>query len=56
MVDVAPRRRNNGSVRSAQPPTVATPRRGKKPMWKTPKIVEVAVGLEINSYACALVA
>jgi coenzyme PQQ precursor peptide PqqA len=25
-------------------------------MWKTPKIVEVAVGLEINSYACAIVA
>ncbi|HUN52939.1 MAG TPA: pyrroloquinoline quinone precursor peptide PqqA [Candidatus Sulfotelmatobacter sp.] len=25
-------------------------------MWKTPKIVEVAVGLEINAYACALVA
>ena len=21
--------------------------------WKTPKIVEIAVGLEINSYACA---
>ncbi|HEY0236329.1 MAG TPA: pyrroloquinoline quinone precursor peptide PqqA [Afipia sp.] len=21
--------------------------------WKTPKIVEVPVGLEINSYACA---
>jgi len=22
-------------------------------MWKKPKIVEIAVGLEINSYACA---
>ena len=22
-------------------------------IWKTPKIVEIAVGLEINSYACA---
>ncbi|HLF59119.1 MAG TPA: pyrroloquinoline quinone precursor peptide PqqA [Alphaproteobacteria bacterium] len=21
--------------------------------WNTPKIVEIAVGLEINSYACA---
>jgi coenzyme PQQ precursor peptide PqqA len=21
--------------------------------WKTPKVVEIAVGLEINSYACA---
>jgi len=21
--------------------------------WKKPKIVEIAVGLEINSYACA---
>ncbi|HTO60741.1 MULTISPECIES: pyrroloquinoline quinone precursor peptide PqqA [Rhodopseudomonas] len=21
--------------------------------WKTPKIVEVAVGMEINMYACA---
>jgi len=25
-------------------------------MWKTPRIVEIAVGLEINSYACAEVA
>jgi len=24
-------------------------------MWKKPKIVEIAVGLEINSYACAVV-
>jgi len=23
--------------------------------WKKPRIVEVAVGLEINSYACAVV-
>jgi len=22
-------------------------------MWKKPKIVEIAVGMEINSYACA---
>jgi len=22
-------------------------------VWKTPRIVEVCVGLEINSYACA---
>ncbi|MBV8191991.1 MAG: pyrroloquinoline quinone precursor peptide PqqA [Alphaproteobacteria bacterium] len=21
--------------------------------WKTPRIIEIAVGLEINSYACA---
>jgi coenzyme PQQ precursor peptide PqqA len=21
--------------------------------WKTPKIIEIAVGLEINAYACA---
>jgi len=21
--------------------------------WKTPRIVEIAIGLEINSYACA---
>jgi len=25
-------------------------------MWKTPRIVEIAIGLEINSYACAEVA
>jgi len=26
----------------------------RKPMkWTTPRIVEIAVGLEINSYACA---
>ena len=23
--------------------------------WKTPKVVEIAVGMEINSYACARV-
>jgi len=22
-------------------------------VWKTPKIVEIAVGMEINAYACA---
>ena len=29
-----------------------TPRRTRMP-WKTPKIVEVPVGMEINMYACA---
>jgi coenzyme PQQ precursor peptide PqqA len=24
-------------------------------MWKTPRCVEIALGAEINSYACALV-
>jgi coenzyme PQQ precursor peptide PqqA len=24
-----------------------------KKMWKKPKVVEIAVGMEINSYACA---
>jgi len=24
-----------------------------KKAWKKPKVVEIAVGLEINSYACA---
>jgi coenzyme PQQ precursor peptide PqqA len=24
--------------------------------WKTPRIVEICVGLEINSYACAEIA
>jgi len=24
-------------------------------MWRKPRIVEIAVGLEINSYACARV-
>lgn len=30
-------------------------KREEKPMrtWKKPRIVEIAVGLEINSYACA---
>jgi coenzyme PQQ precursor peptide PqqA len=28
--------------------------KGETPMaWKTPRIVEIAVGMEINSYACA---
>jgi coenzyme PQQ precursor peptide PqqA len=26
---------------------------GKTMKWTTPRIVEIAVGLEINSYACA---
>jgi coenzyme PQQ precursor peptide PqqA len=26
---------------------------GRKMKWTTPRIVEIAVGLEINSYACA---
>jgi coenzyme PQQ precursor peptide PqqA len=27
---------------------------GSYPMaWKTPQIIEIAVGMEINSYACA---
>ena len=29
-----------------------TPRR-KIMAWKTPRIVEIAVGMEISSYACA---
>jgi coenzyme PQQ precursor peptide PqqA len=28
-------------------------RRKAKMAWKTPKIVEVPVGMEINMYACA---
>jgi coenzyme PQQ precursor peptide PqqA len=27
--------------------------RGSEMAWKTPKIVEVPVGMEINMYACA---
>ena len=27
--------------------------RNMKKAWKKPEIVEIAVGLEINSYACA---
>jgi coenzyme PQQ precursor peptide PqqA len=30
-----------------------TPRRRKAMSWKTPKIAEVCVGMEINMYACA---
>jgi len=30
-------------------------REGEREMpWKTPKIIELAVGLEINMYACAV--
>jgi coenzyme PQQ precursor peptide PqqA len=29
--------------------------REEKMLWKKPRIVEIAVGLEINSYACAVV-
>jgi coenzyme PQQ precursor peptide PqqA len=28
-------------------------REGSEMAWKTPKIVEVPVGMEINMYACA---
>jgi coenzyme PQQ precursor peptide PqqA len=27
--------------------------RGRDMRWKTPVIIEIAVGLEINAYACA---
>ena len=27
--------------------------RNMRKAWKKPKVVEIAVGLEINSYACA---
>jgi coenzyme PQQ precursor peptide PqqA len=30
--------------------------RRKQFMWSKPKIVEIAVGMEINSYACAEIA
>jgi coenzyme PQQ precursor peptide PqqA len=32
---------------------LAHPGRRAKMAWKTPKIVEVPVGMEINMYACA---
>jgi coenzyme PQQ precursor peptide PqqA len=27
----------------------------RRPMWKKPKVIEIAVGLEINAYACAVI-
>jgi coenzyme PQQ precursor peptide PqqA len=34
---------------------IATPPKGSTPMaWKTPRIIEIAVGMEINSYASAV--
>ena len=32
---------------------ISQPQRWRKIMWNTPKVTEVSVGLEINSYACA---
>jgi coenzyme PQQ precursor peptide PqqA len=29
--------------------------REDKMLWRKPRIVEIAVGMEINSYACAVV-
>jgi coenzyme PQQ precursor peptide PqqA len=29
------------------------PPQGNVMAWKTPRIVEIAVGMEINTYACA---
>lgn len=26
---------------------------GKKMAWTTPKVLEISIGMEINSYACA---
>jgi coenzyme PQQ precursor peptide PqqA len=46
-------RRCNGSpIVIARLPVVPRKRRSKM-TWKTPKIVEVPVGMEINMYACA---
>jgi coenzyme PQQ precursor peptide PqqA len=36
-------------------PTCGQQRRNKHMSWKTPKIVEIALGGEINCYACARV-
>jgi coenzyme PQQ precursor peptide PqqA len=41
--------------RSAQKDEIA-PTAGGRTMWKKPRIIEIAVGLEINSYACAVTA
>jgi coenzyme PQQ precursor peptide PqqA len=41
-------------IRSEPPADVRGERARGNPMaWKTPKIVEIAVGMEINCYACA---
>ncbi|MFC7735225.1 pyrroloquinoline quinone precursor peptide PqqA [Roseomonas sp. GCM10028921] len=32
---------------------MATQPKGTEMAWKTPKIVEISVAMEINSYACA---
>ncbi len=36
-------------------PSYDLPRKGgkMKKTWKKPKVTEIAVGMEINSYACA---
>jgi coenzyme PQQ precursor peptide PqqA len=47
-----------GKVRTA-PPTLAwvgVLQRSQTMRWSKPKIIELAVGLEINSYACAEIA
>jgi coenzyme PQQ precursor peptide PqqA len=42
----APRRDLNLATETSSPREMAM-------KWKTPKIIEIAVGLEINAYACA---
>jgi coenzyme PQQ precursor peptide PqqA len=34
-------------------PRVRTCGKGTTMKWKTPVIIEIAIGLEINAYACA---
>jgi coenzyme PQQ precursor peptide PqqA len=42
-----------GGLTFASVPSVCTITRETRMTWKTPKIVEVPVGMEINMYACA---
>jgi coenzyme PQQ precursor peptide PqqA len=39
--------------RACAPRLVIHPKKEMAMTWKTPRIVEIAVGMEINCYACA---
>ena len=48
--------RPSDAVILGQPTPNENLREAMPAMWRKPKIVEIAVGMEINSYACAEIA
>jgi coenzyme PQQ precursor peptide PqqA len=55
--NASPRRIDKGGYGTYYPQVGKFPieQRETAMLWRKPKVVEIAIGLEINSYACALV-